>query len=68
MDNQNQTENFDYLFEPGWSKTLSIVFSGLTSLVAALAVYSIIWFERHGSDNRRTIQVCIDRVRLKTSQ
>jgi hypothetical protein len=54
----NQTEDFfAELFENRWSKILAIVTSGFTTLTGLILIYSIIWFERYGSDDKRTLQV-----------
>ena len=51
----NQTDIFYELFRPRWSKTFALWFSGI--VVCLIPIYAIIWFERHGSDNKRTVQV-----------
>ena len=53
----NQTDIFYELFRPRWSKTFALWFSAVGIVVCLIPIYAIIWFERHGSDNKRTVQV-----------
>jgi uncharacterized membrane protein YdcZ (DUF606 family) len=53
----NQTDFFQDLFEPRLSKTLSVAFSVVATLNGLVFMYSIIWFEHYGSDEKRTLQV-----------
>ena len=50
-------ELFRGLYEPRWSKTLAVFMSFIFTALGILLFYSIIWFEGHGSDLKRTIQV-----------
>jgi hypothetical protein len=53
----NQTDFFQDLFEPRLSKTLCVAFSVAATLNGLVFMYSIIWFEHYGSDEKRTLQV-----------
>ena len=55
--NQTNDDFFRDLFQPRWSKTLFVLFSGIGTSVCLLLIYSIVWFERYGSDQKRTLQV-----------
>ena len=59
MANENQTYSFEYLFEAGSIKTVVVIYSGIVSIIDALLLFSIIWYEHFGSDNKRTLQVFI---------
>ena len=53
----NQSDFFENLFEPRMSKTIALFMSAFGSFTGIILIYSIIWFERYGSDGKRTIQV-----------
>jgi hypothetical protein len=53
----NQTDFFHDLFEPRFSKTLSVAISIVATVAGLVLTYSIIWFEHYGSDDKRTLQV-----------
>jgi len=54
----NETDDFfDELFENRMSKTFAIITSGFGTITGLILIYSIIWFERFGSDDKRTLQV-----------
>ena len=46
---------FAGLFEDRPSKIFAIVFSSLIGIVISFLIYGIIWYERFGSDNKRTL-------------
>ena len=52
--NYNQS-SFDGLLQNRMSKTLSIIFSFLSVPFIVALLYGIIWFERFGTDNKRTL-------------
>jgi hypothetical protein len=51
----NAIDFFSGLFESRPSKVIALLFSGLGGMVLLLLLYSIIWYERFGSDNKRTL-------------
>ena len=51
----NETDFFAGLTAPKPIRTLSLMISGSVSLIIPIFLYSIIWFERYGSDKKRTI-------------
>ncbi len=54
----NETDDFfGELFENRLSKTFAIITSGFATITGLILIYSIIWFERFGSDDKRTLQV-----------
>jgi hypothetical protein len=56
----NKVDYFEHLYEPRSSKTWAVVVSGCWSIVCVALLYSTIWFEKYGSDHKRTIQVPIE--------
>jgi hypothetical protein len=62
----NQTDYFYNMFEPRLSKTLFVTFSTAASLIGLVLIYSIIWFEHYGSDDKRTLQVNLKTFRQPT--
>ena len=42
-------------FDHGLSTTLMLLFSTIVSLMVLLFLYGIIWYERFGSDSKRTL-------------
>ena len=58
--NMNNTSNqgcdlSHVLFENRSSKIFSLIFSGVSSAIGLVLVYSIIWFDKFGSDRKRTV-------------
>jgi hypothetical protein len=51
----NETDFFQELFEAKTSKTIFMTTSILLMLTGSVLAYSIIWYERFGSDSKRTI-------------
>jgi hypothetical protein len=51
----SETDFFSGIFENRPSKFVAVAFSGLVGLFLLPLVYSIIWYERFGSDNKRTL-------------
>ena len=55
---ENQTlDPFQDLYRPRTSRTVFLLVSAFGSALALVLIYSIIWFEKYGSDHKRTIQV-----------
>ena len=52
---ENNTDYFSFMMEPSASKYFCVLFSVMGILLGPLALYSIIWFERFGSDKKRTL-------------
>ena len=50
-------DSFDDLFRSRLSKSLAVSMSCLGTVAALVLIYSIIWFEQFGTDQRRTLQV-----------
>ena len=46
---------FNELFQPRTSMILSVIFSVIASSINVAFFYGIIWFERFGTDNKRTL-------------
>ena len=46
---------FPNLFEPSPYLILSVIFSFLGLVILVLSLYGIVWYERFGSDNKRTL-------------
>ena len=57
MTSFNNSDYFHELYQPRWSKWASVAFSILATTASLILVYFIIWFERFGSDERRTLPV-----------
>ncbi len=55
MNNTTDQEVFIGLFQSRPSKIFSICFSFLSTSLAVFLFYGIIWFERFGTDNKRTL-------------
>ena len=55
MTNLSNVDIFGGLFENRPSKILAIVFSFLSTSFAIFLFYGIVWFERFGTDNKRTL-------------
>ena len=55
MNNTTDLEVFSGLFQNRPSKIFSLAFSFLTTSLAIFLFYGIIWFERFGTDNKRTL-------------
>ena len=56
MDNETLTDNFfSQLFERQFSLTASMTFAIVATATVPLFMYSIIWYEQYGNDNRRTL-------------
>jgi hypothetical protein len=51
----NDTDFFSGLTSPKPIKTFSLIFAGIICVTIPIFLYSIIWFERFGSDKKRTI-------------
>ena len=51
----NKEDFFTGLFENRPSKTFAVIFSCLGGSIVLSLLYSIIWYERFGSDNKRTL-------------
>lgn len=51
----NGTDFFAGLTSPKPIRTLSLVISGSVTVIVPIFLYSIVWFERFGSDKKRTI-------------
>ena len=54
---ENSTDYFEYMFKPGMTKNVAILFSIVGTLVSASFLYGIIWFEQFQSDTLKTVQV-----------
>ena len=53
----NQTQDsdfFDFLLENNAVRVMSLVFCGISVIVVPFLLYSVIWYDRYGSDKRRT--------------
>jgi hypothetical protein len=53
----NETDYFRELFAPRVSKSLMVGYSIFATVTGLALIYSIIWFEHYGSDEKRTLQV-----------
>ncbi len=53
--NKTRVEIFDILFERSLLKVSFVIASVLFSILNVFLLYGIIWFERFGSDHKRTI-------------
>ncbi len=54
----NLTEDFFSFLMDNESpvRNLSIIFCSLSALLVPILLYSLIWFDKYGSDNRRTFE------------
>jgi len=55
MDRLNNTDFFADFFENRPSKIVSLIFSVSGILCLTPLFYAVIWYERFGNDNRRTL-------------
>jgi hypothetical protein len=53
----NATDFFEELHMPRLSKSLMIGYSIFATVTGLVLIYTIIWFEHYGSDEKRTLQV-----------
>ena len=51
----NDSNFFQGLYDHKFSQTISVVFSTVGSFTLIPLLYGIIWYERYGSDNKRTL-------------
>jgi len=51
----NKTDYFSFMTETSALKSFCVLFSVMGIILGPLALYSIIWFERFGSDKKRTL-------------
>lgn len=57
MMSYNDSDYFHELYQSRWSKWASVAFSISATSASLIFIYSIIWFEHFGSDERRTLPV-----------
>ena len=55
FNNANNKDFFCGVFENNLSRNLTLNFAVISAPFIILAFYSIIWYERHGHDSKRTI-------------
>jgi hypothetical protein len=53
----NETDFFWELHLPRFSKSCMVGYSIFATITGLVLVYTLIWFEHYGSDEKRTIQV-----------
>ena len=55
QDGANGNDYFAGLMNNNWWKNIGLIFSCLGIITSPLVLQSIIWFERYGNDNKRTL-------------
>jgi hypothetical protein len=53
----NATDYFGELYSDRFSKSVAVGYSVFATVTGIFWIYSIIWFEHYGSDEKRTLQV-----------
>ncbi len=61
MHNGNVSANrkedfFSFMMDENPARTFSLIFSSVCALVVPIVQYSLVWFDKYGSDHRRTFE------------